>query len=138
LSYYNPLFGGIKTGIKVLEPKWLIGERNILSYFKEVRPNFEPSGQDESFEEVVYGGQNKNVLSVGFQEKYYTQIWPFFREIDSWAVIQDLSPFAVKTRYFVYPVWDDRSAEENRFQLKYIDDIKIRGVSAYRVYERMI
>lgn len=136
LSYFNPLFGGLKTGINVLEPKWLIGEREILAYFSSKQ--YEPSGSDESFEEVIYGGQNKNVLTVGFQEKYYTQIWPFFREINAWAVIQDLTPFAVKTKYFVYPVWDDHASEENRFKLRYLDDIKIRGVSAYRVYERII
>jgi len=135
-SYYNPIFGGLKTGINVLEPKWLIGEREILNYFKDKQ--YEPSGLDESFEEVIYSGQKKNVLSVGFQEKYYTQIWPFFREINAWAVIQDITPFALKTKYFVYPVWDDRYKEENRFSLKYLDDIKIRGVSAYRVYERML
>ncbi len=135
-SYYNPIFGGLKTGINVLEPKWLIGEREILNYFKDKQ--YEPSGLDESFEEVIYSGQKKNVLSVGFQEKYYTQIWPFFREINAWAVIQDLTPFAVKTKYFVYPVWDDRYEKETRFSLKYLDDIKIRGVSAYRVYERIL
>jgi hypothetical protein len=139
LSYYNPLFGGLHTGIRVLEPKWLIGKDEIITYFSSIRKlhGYTFSGQDDSFEEIIYRAPVKNVLSVGFQEKYYTQIWPFFREIGAWAVIQDLTPFAQKTKYFVYPVWDDRATEENRFKLTYVSDIKVRGISVYRVYERI-
>ncbi len=139
LSYYNPLFGGLRTGIRVLEPKWLIGQKELLKYFGSIRLHhgYEYSGNDDSFEEIIYRNPKKNVLSVGFQEKYYTQVWPFFREIGAWAVIQDLTPFAVQTKYFVYPVWDDRAPEENRFKISYVADIKIRGESVYKVYERI-
>ncbi len=139
LSYYNPLFGGLRTGVRVLEPKWLIGEPQIISYFKQKQAltGFEYSGNTDSFEEIIYRQPPRNVLSVGFQEKYYTQIWPFFREIGAWAVIQDLTPFAQKTKYFVYPIWDDRAYQENRFTLKYLDDIKVRGITLYKVYERI-
>jgi hypothetical protein len=139
LSYFNPLFGGLGTGIKILEPKWLIGQREIVQHFKSVQKvnGYEYSDNNESFEEIIYRAPRKNVLSVGFQEKYYTQIWPFFREIGAWAVIQDLTPFAMQTEYFVYPVWDDRSAQENRFNLKYLADIKLRGVTLYKVYEKI-
>lgn len=140
LSYYNPLFGGLRTGLFVIEPKWMIGQQEVITYFKnlEKAKSFEPSGQTDSFEKVITTGRSSKVLSVAFPEKYYTQIWPFFREINAWAVIQNISPFAVKTRYFVYPVWDDGSSQEKRFTLKYIDTINVRGVPVYRVYERII
>ena len=75
-------------------------------------------------------------LTVGFQEKYYTQIWPFIDEIGGRTVIEDLTPQAIKTKYFIYPVWDDESASEDRFNLIYIGSIKERGVKLYRVYQR--
>jgi len=61
--------------------KWTIGNREIISYFDSMA---EENGMkrvygDASFEEVISSGQTANVLSVGFQEKYYTQIYPFFR-----------------------------------------------------------
>lgn len=137
-SYYNPLFGGLKVGAKVLEPKWLIGGNQIVNYFKKLqKEKGAVSSWGTSFEELVYtkhgAGLNK-VLSVGFLEKYYTQIWPFFREFGAWPVIEDLTPFAMVTKYFVYPVWDDASLREVRFPLEYVDSIKLRGVPLYNVY----
>jgi len=91
------------------------------------------------YEELIYKSNYINkVLSVGFQEKYYTQIWPFFRETNDWAVIEELRPFAVKTRYFVYPVWNDESPAEWRFSLRKVGEIKVRGTVVYNVYERII
>jgi len=91
-----------------------------------------------SFEELVYKAHGKNLekaMTVGFKEKYYSQIWPFFREKGTWAVIESLTPFANKTKYFVYPVWDDTSSQEKRFGLTYFDNIKLRGVPLYNVYK---
>ncbi len=138
LSFYNPLMGGLKTGIFVIEPKWMIGQREIVSYFKQVQKdkNYKFSGDDVSFEKLIKNNTYDEVLTVGFPEKYYTQIWPFFREMGGWAVIQDLSGFAKYTRYFVYPVWEDTSKEENRFTLEFVGTIKLRGVDVYNVYIR--
>ncbi len=138
LSYYNPLFGGIKTGVKVLEPKWLIGTNEIIEYFEKIHKekNMDFSSS-VSFEELVYkkhGRDLENVLTVGFREKYYTQIWPFFKEFGAWAVISELTPFAERTKYFVYPVWDDGGETEDRFKIKYIDTISLRGAPLYNVY----
>ena len=36
-SYFNPIFGGLKSGIYILEPKWLIGEKNIVAYLEELK-----------------------------------------------------------------------------------------------------
>ncbi|MFZ2664533.1 MAG: glycosyltransferase family 39 protein [Patescibacteria group bacterium] len=138
MSYYNPMFGGIKTGVKVLEPKWLIGTSNVVKYFKDVskRDNLKPS-YNTSFEELVYVHHGSNLdplLTVAFREKYYTQIWPFFREFGAWPVIESLTPFAERTKYFVYPVWDDTASVENRFRLRYVDTIKLRDAPLYNVY----
>lgn len=137
LSYYNPVFGGLKTGINIIEPKWMIGTKEIMQYFKQKQQTLNYSTSfSGSFEEMVSTGKTEEVLTVGFQEKYYTQIWPFFRDFGAWAVVKDLTPFAKETRYFVYPVWDDDSNLEDRFELKYLEDIYVQGVPLYRVYER--
>ena len=138
-SYFNPMFGGLKTGVKVIEPKWLIGSREVVDYFTNLseKTGMEPSWS-ASFEELVYKANGKNLvkaMTVGFKEKYYSQIWPFFRERGTWAVIESLTPFATKTKYFVYPVWDDTSSQEKRFGLTYFDVIKLRGVPLYNVYK---
>lgn len=138
LSYYNPIFGGLKKGINVLEPKWMVGGKEIIAFFEQkmIEDGIQPIYSDTSPERIMNGTDAPNILTVAFQEKYYTQIHPFFRRIGGFAVIEDLTPFAVKTKYFVYPVWNDVSAEEKRFGLRYTDSIYLRGVEVYRVYER--
>lgn len=140
-SYFNPMFGGLKTGVKVIEPKWIIGGREIVNYFADLseETGMEPSWS-ASFEELVYksyGNNLKKAMTAGFKEKYYSQVWPFFREKGLWAVIESLGPFADKTKYFVFPVWDDTSSQEKRFDLTYFDTIKLRGVPLYNVYKRI-
>lgn len=139
LSYYNPIFGGLKTGIRVLEPKWMIGGREITAYFDDAarKENLNRVYGATSLEEVTSGSAYSSYLTVGFQEKYYTQIFPFFRLIGGYAVVEDLTPFAQKTKYFVYPVWDDISKDETRFKLEFQDVIKERGVDIYKVYKRV-
>jgi hypothetical protein len=137
LSYYNPLLGGLRRGINVLEPKWLIGEREIITYFK----NIQVSGgytksYDSSIEGLIKDKTVRNVLVVALQEKYYTQVWPFFREMGAWAVIEDLSGQSQYAQYFIYPVWDDLSMNETRFSLKYLNSIYVKGVEVYRVYQK--
>jgi len=138
LSYFNPMFGGLKTGVKVLEPKWLIGTEEILEYFSKIMNDQGMIfSSNASFEEIVYrkfGKELRYTMTVGFKEKYYTQIWPFFREFGAWAVIKELKPFADKTKYFVYPVWDDTAMNESDLKLRYFDTIKLRGVPLYNVY----
>ena len=137
-SYYNPLLGGLAKGIYVLEPKWMIGQREIQNYFTalKVRENLTPFQNGESLDAAMVKPDITTKMTVGFQEKYYTQIHPFITRIGGRAVIQDLTPHAVKTNYFVYPVWDDRSNEENRFKLRYVDSIFLRNVEVYRVYAK--
>jgi hypothetical protein len=138
-SYFNPLFGGLGVGIKVIEPKWLIGGPEIIAYLRELKQkegltDFQPN---ENIDNLLNAPALTSKLTVGFQEKYYTQIWPFVRETGAWPVIEDLSPYAVKTKYFIYPVWDDISSQETRFKLEYYDSIKIRGIETWKVYKRL-
>jgi len=138
LSYYNPAFGGLRVGIQVLEPKWTIGVRPLIDYFRNVQQkDGDTPSYNVSFEQLVYthrGAGVKTVLTVAFAEKYYSQVWPFFRKIGAWPVIENLTPFADKTKYFVYPVWDDASKIEKRYTLLYVDSVKLRGVPIYNVY----
>jgi hypothetical protein len=134
-SYYNPMFGGLAKGIFVLEPKWIIGQHQIAQYFA----NLMQTNRLEAFTQGQSFDNQKDLskkLTVAFPEKYYTQIWPFIRKIGGWATIEDLSPNARKTAYFVYPVWDDYSNQETRFKLTYLDSIYLRGVKLYNVYQR--
>jgi hypothetical protein len=139
LSYFNPMFGGLKTGMKVIEPKWIVGEREITNYFDALaEEEGDVFSTDTSFKDIVYkqyGVRLKTTMTVGFQEKYYTQIWPFFRQKGNWAVVENLTPYATKTKYFVYPVWDDVSGNETRVPLRYFDTIFVRDVPMYNVYK---
>jgi hypothetical protein len=137
LSYYNPLTGGLRTGIFMVEPKWLIGQKQIVRYFEEVIRREQIPGVSEctSLECVITADKTASALTVAFPEKYYTQVHPFFTRMGAWAVIKDLTPFAKHTKYFVYPVWSDDSYKEDRFKISYMDSIKIRGVTVYNVYK---
>ncbi len=134
-SYYNPLFGGLQKGIYALEPKWIIGQHQIAKHVANLiqQQNLEPFHQGQSL-------NNQKDLSkkliVAFPEKYYTQIWPFIRQTGSWATIEDLRGDATRSDYFIYPVWDDYSSNETRFELVYQDSIYLRGVKLYNVYQR--
>jgi hypothetical protein len=138
-TYFTPLIGGLTNGIKIVEPKWLIGEREILSEVKKlmVNGNYVTLGYGSSLEKIIQTEEDTDVMIVGFQEKYYTQIWPFLREAGAWAVINDMTAQAKFAKYVIYPVWDDASAEETRFRLKEVSDIKIRGVTTYHVYQKL-
>ncbi|MBD3366156.1 hypothetical protein GF360_02305 [candidate division WWE3 bacterium] len=116
-SYFNPLFGGLRTGVKVLEPKWIIGQHKIVEYFGKKAPT------------------DSLIKIVAFPEKYYTQIWPFMEEAGHNPVIKDLTPHAKNAHYFLYPVWQDESSQETRFDIEFADTIKLRGVPVWNVYK---
>lgn len=135
-SYYNPLAGGIANGIRWIEPKWVFGQQDISNYFaNEIKKNnldyFEP-GQNIS---KISNSNNK--LVVALPEKYYTQLYPYFKLIGGWAVINEINPEAKKASYFVFPVWEDTSSEfVERYNLYYYEDIKIRDVAIFKVFKR--
>lgn len=138
-SYYNPMFGGLRQGMFVIEPKWLIGSPEISEYFSEMlaKGDYSSFGQNESFDTLFANEELGNRLVVGFPEKYYTQVYPFIQEIGAWATIKDLTPHAKETTFFVYPVWEDDSYKEDRFKIEYVGSIEIRNVRAYNVYRRI-
>jgi hypothetical protein len=117
----------------------MIGQSQIASYFQDLKFNegVKPFEKNESMDNLLNSPAINDKLTVGFQEKYYTQIWPFITRVGGRAVIKDLTPQAVKTKYFVYPVWDDEAGKEDRFKLQLIGTIKLRGVDVYRVYKRV-
>jgi len=136
-SYYNPLAGGIKNGIFWVEPKWIFGQKEISDYFLSERNNnnYEEFDDNESISEIK---ENHNKLVVAVPEKYYTQLYPYFRLINSWLVINTLKPEAVKANYFIFPVWEDTSSSGNfisRYNLIYYDQVRVRGVPIFNVYK---
>jgi len=117
-SYFNPLFGGLRKGLFVLEPKWIIGQHEIQNYFNRLpRP--------------------ESMSIIAFPEKYYTQIWPFIQQIGDRPVIKDLTPYAKQAHYFAYPIWDDRSVDEGRFELEYLDSVYLRDVPVWNIYRQI-
>jgi len=101
-SYYNPVLADF-LGNLCPWPKWVIGQHEITRYFADLMKKetwnrlwgsvfWQPKGPEPKAHRCL-------------PEKYYTQIWPFIRRIGGWATIEDLSPDARKTTYFVYPVW---------------------------------
>lgn len=134
-SYYNPIFGGLARGVYLLEPKWIIGHHEVVKYLTKLM-------KEQGFE-PFYKGQSLNnqkdlsrKLVVAFPEKYYTQIWPFVKRAGAWATIEDLRDDAQKSKYFIYPVWNDYSNLETRFKLEYFDSIYFKNVKLYNVYKK--
>jgi len=135
-SYYNPLSGGLSTGIKWVEPKWAFGQSEISQYFsaKIYEDKLDTFKEGENINKIE--NQN-NKLVVALPEKYYTQLYPYFKLIGGWAVINEINPDARKAKYFIFPVWEDNSSEFiSRYNLVSIDQIKVREVPIFNVYQR--
>lgn len=135
-SYYNPLSGGLRSGIQWVEPKWVFGQKEISDFFaKELsEKNLEPFSQGNDINKI---GKENNNLVVAIPEKYYTQLHPYFRAIGGWAVINEIAPQAQKAKYFIFPVWEDTSVDfVARYNLRYYKDIEVRGVSIFKVFKK--
>jgi len=139
LSYYSPFTGGLDKGIYALEPKWMIGQQEIVDFFEQElqKGEVEKYLPEESLDSQLNKPSIKNKLTVGFQEKYYTQIWPFIEAIGGRATIKDIAIHAQNSNYFVYPVYDDDSYLENRVKLQYVTTVKLRGVDMYHIYKKV-
>jgi 4-amino-4-deoxy-L-arabinose transferase-like glycosyltransferase len=137
-SYYNPVFGGLRTGVNILEPKWVFGQNELIRFLnKEKTDNgytdFEVTG---NFDSYIDDPNIKDKMVVAFPEKYYTQLWPFINSIGARASILDITAHAKNSNYVVYPSWDDQSSKETRFTTEYLDTIEVRGVGIYNVYTK--
>lgn len=139
LGYYSPLVGGLNVGMNTIEPKWLFGQNEIQNYFiKEFdESGLSPFDEGQAIDSLVNTKELNSKMTVGFQEKYYTQVWPFIEEIGGRAVIKDLTVHAKQTNYFVYPVYDDDSYLEKRFDIQYKDSIYVNNVKVFNVYKRI-
>jgi hypothetical protein len=138
LSYYNPMFGGLKTGINILEPKWMIGQREVVDYFSKVKEaeGYEDFLEGENVEQIIQKKIPADRLVIGFPEKYYTQIWPFIKEIRAEAVILEIRGFAEVSDYFVYPVWQTERGRVEDYGLDYDGSVYKNGVRLYDVYRK--
>jgi hypothetical protein len=137
IAYYNPLGGGLSKGMHIIEPKWTFGQEELSEYFKQVivEDGREGFGED-SLQSLYWKDALRKKLVVALPEKYYTQLYPFFRGIDGWAVIEAFTPDAQQSSHYVYPVWADYSEEHGRFRLEYRGSVYLQNVPIYNVYDR--
>jgi len=134
-SYFNPVFGGTGVGVYTIESKWIFGQKEIQNYFiKEKEFNsYESFLEGENIDKIA---QNHNKLVVALPEKYYTQLFPYFRLIGGWGVINELKLDALKANYFIFPTWDNNIKEfELRYNLGEVSPILINNVEIFKVYK---
>lgn len=136
-AFYSPLGGGLKVGVNVIEPKWIFGQKEIQEYFLQVYKEDNLTGfGDQSLTDLYWKQELKQKLMVAIPEKYYTQLWPFIRQIDGWATIESLSQDAKQSNYFIYPVWDEKMSQVSDSNFEYRDTIHVEGVPIFNVYNR--
>lgn len=131
-SYYNILGGGLKRGIWIIEPKWVIGQHVLMDYLEErrVENNLPKFRFGESMEKA--DDDLKNRLIVAFPEKYYTQLHPFVKRIGGWATIVSIKAEAQNAKYIIFPVWFDTTKENDPWEFK--EQVFLRGVPIFNVY----
>jgi len=137
-SYYNPLVGGLSKFSYNVEPKWAFGQKELTIFFSNeiAKNNLELFPDNEA--DVNRVRENNNRLIVAMPEKYFTQLNPYLRYLNSFAVINEIKPDARRASYFIFPVWEDTSSEfKERYSLEYYDTIKVRGEDVYLVYKRI-
>ncbi len=117
-SYYNPLVGGLSTGISVLEPKWMIGQHEIEKFLSTL----DDTPKDRKF-------------VIAFPEKYFTQVYPFVRERNMEPVIADIPQELLRTDYLIVPVWFLNNPYEGKVDLVFVTQITLRGVPLYNVFK---
>ncbi len=117
-SYYNPLVGGLSTGITVVEPKWIIGQHAI-----------------EAFLDTLDGTPKDRKFVIAFPEKYFTQIYPFVREQDMEPVIADIPQELLRSDYLIVPVWFLTNPYDGKAGLVFITQVTLRGVPLYNVFK---
>lgn len=131
-SYYSILGGGLKKGIWAVEPKWVIGQHELMDYLDQQRaqsnlPKFQPG---ESLNKA-FDTLDKRLV-VAFPEKYYTQLHPFVRRIGGWATITSIKPESKNAEYIIFPVWFDPTDHKDPWEFK--EQVFLRGVPIYNVY----
>jgi len=137
-SYYNPVIGGLSKNAYAIEPKWAFGQKELTVFFSNEieKNNLELFPKNEA--DVNRVRENNNRLIVAMPEKYFTQLNPYLRYIDSFAVINEIKPDARRASYFIFPVWEDTSADfKERYSMEYYDTIKVRGEDVYLVYKKV-
>ena len=136
-SYYNPLAGGLKNSINLVEPKWVFGQKELTDFFYNEKKITQASDYlpSDSIHEVP---KDTDKMIVSLPEKYMVQLYPYFDLLKSKAVINTFSSEASKADYFIFPVWQDDSLEggfRQKYDLVYYDFISVRGVPIFNVYK---
>lgn len=131
-SYYSILGGGLEKGIWTLEPKWVIGQHELIGYLEQKRvgeglPKFQSGESLNNAFDIL----DKRLVAA-FPEKYYTQLHPFVRRIGGWATIVSIKPDAKHAAYIIFPVWFDPTDHKDPWEFK--EQVYLRGVPIYNVY----
>jgi hypothetical protein len=125
----------MSSGIYSFEPKWAFGQKEIQDYFQNELSTFDYETFDAS-ENLDKIQKDNNKMVVALPEKYYTQLSPYFRQIGSWAVINELKPDAQKAKYFIFPVWENTISEfEVRYNLQKVNSIFVQNTEVFYVYK---
>ncbi|MBI2414970.1 glycosyltransferase family 39 protein [candidate division WWE3 bacterium] len=136
-SYYNPLAGGLKKGIFMVEPKWTFGQRELSKELARLKIEDNLKGfEGSSLKKLYYKDILREKLVVAFPIQYYSQLYPFVYKLDGWPTIDTLRQDAKQSNYFVYPVWDEMSPAFKNYNLKYRSSVYLRGVTIYNIYTR--
>jgi len=136
-SYYNPLIGGVKNGINLVEPKWIFGQKELTDFFANEKKlnGYDDYIESDNIQEIEL---KNNKLIVAIPEKYMVQLYPYFHLISSKAVINTFTGEAVKAKYFIFPVWQDESLTGGyitNYNLVYYNNVTVRGVPIFNVYK---
>ena len=136
-SYFNPLIGDNRFAPLWIESKWTYGQKELVDFFRNeiLINNFELFSSDNL--DVGRISKKHKKMIVALPEKYYTQLYPYFRLLSSQAVINDLSAHAQKANYFIFPAWEHYPQEyKDRYALEFLTTIKVRGEDTYFVYKK--
>jgi hypothetical protein len=136
-SYYNPLAGGLKNAINLVEPKWVFGQKELTDFFANEKKlnGYDDYLESDNIQEIEI---RNNKLIVAIPEKYMVQLYPYFHLISSKAIINTFSGEAAKANYFIFPVWQDNSLSGgfiSNYNLVYYNSVTVRGVPIFNVYK---
>jgi hypothetical protein len=136
-SYYNPLAGGVKNAINLVEPKWVFGQKELTDFFANEKKlnGYDDYLESDNIQEIEV---RNNKLIVAIPEKYMVQLYPYFQLISSKAIINTFSGEAAKANYFIFPVWQDNSLSGgfiSNYNLVYYNSVTVRGVPIFNVYK---
>ena len=112
LAYYSPLIGGYDYGMRIIEPQWQVAYSEVAAYFNKK--------------------EDSEKLKVALNDRFYIKEFANFETIDL-----DNETDRVMADYVVLPTYreDVISHYTSIINLEYEEDIRVAGVSVYKIYK---